>query len=120
MAGRIDRMGIYRNDDITDIERYGSLYCRKQRNNNVNDYGGNVGDIEKLANITKAAWGSTCLFHNGDIYVLGVDGNWSKFGETESTNDVSPSVTPLNVNRSQVEFYPTIEIVEPIEEPEER
>ena len=76
---RIDRMGIRRMDDTTDDERYRSLYLIHRRANNVNDYGGNVADREKLANITDAAPGSTCLYHSGEVDRLELDG-WSEYG----------------------------------------
>lgn len=79
----IDRMGIRRTDGISDNERYGSLYLIKRRANNVNEYGGSdEADVSKLAAITNAAPGSTCLFTNGDIYRLELDG-WKKFGGGE-------------------------------------
>lgn len=84
MAKRIDRMGIQRNDDITDDTRYGSLYLREERKSAVNDYGGaSTDDVPKLANISDAAAGSTCLFHNGEMYVRGVSGTWEQFGSDE-------------------------------------
>lgn len=82
MAAGIDRMGIYRTDDVSDSTRYGSLYLCQMRKNNVNDYGGNVADVEKLSNITNAAPGSTCLMSNGDIYRKELTG-WVKFGGDE-------------------------------------
>lgn len=84
MAERLDRMGIYRDDDVTDDARYGSLYLRKRNINNVNDYGGtNEIDAAKLANIGNAAAGSTCLFNSGDIYVCNLGHTWSKVGESD-------------------------------------
>lgn len=78
-----DRMGIRRTDEISDNERYGSLYLIKRRANNVNDYGGSdEADVSKLAAITNAAPGSTCLFTNGDIYRLELTG-WNEFGGGE-------------------------------------
>lgn len=102
---RIDRMGIQRpdTDTRTDAELYGSLYLVCQRHNGVNDYGGSDStDVAKLTNITTAAAGSTCLFDNGDIYRLNIAGEWVLFGEEESTASaaVSPSVSPLNLDRS--------------------
>lgn len=77
----IDRMGICRDDNITDDERYGGLYLRKRNMNNANDYGGtNEHDAAKLANIDDAAAGSTCLLTSGDLYIRGVDGTWELFG----------------------------------------
>lgn len=100
---RVDRMGIIREDSdtTTDTERYGSLYMAKQRHNSVNDYGGSdVSDVSKLVNITAAGAGSTCLFDNGDIYRLGVDGTWALFGEDEaSENTASLSAAPRNIDR---------------------
>lgn len=78
-------MGIMRGDDVSDNTRYGSLYMVKQRHNNVNDYGGSdISDVSKLVNITAAAAGSTCLFDDGDIYRLNIDGDWVKFGGDEN------------------------------------
>lgn len=116
---RIDRMGIRRSDDVTDNERYGSLYLIKQRHNNVNDYGGAVGDVEKLSAITNAAAGSTCLFTNGDIYRLELDG-WAKFGAAEDNAEQAASLnlSPLNINRSELDLGLTgDEDIEPTIEP---
>lgn len=107
---RIDRMGIMRDDDVsTDNTRYGSLYLVSQRHNNVNDYGGNSEDVALLDNITNAAAGSTCLFANGDIYRLELDG-WAKFGEDDeettaasnSANPASLNLAPLDINRNDL------------------
>lgn len=84
---RIDRMGIIREDTdtTTDAERYGSLYLVSDRHNKVNDYGGSdISDVSKLVNITAAAAGSTCLFDDGDIYRLNINGDWVKFGGDEN------------------------------------
>lgn len=80
---RIDRMGIQRpdTDTRTDAELYGSLYLVCQRHNGVNDYGGNETDAAKLANITNAAPGSTCLYSSGRIDRLELDG-WAQYGQS--------------------------------------
>lgn len=74
----IDRMGIYRKTK-EDIPDYGSLFLIKASNKKVNDYGGDVADIEKLDLINEAAVGSTCLFDDGSLYRKGIDG-WIKIG----------------------------------------
>lgn len=98
----IDRMGIRRTDGISDNERYGSLYLIKRRANNVNEYGGSdEADVSKLAAITNAAPGSTCLFINGDIYRLELTG-WKKFGEEAETETASSNSSPASLNLSPV------------------
>lgn len=78
---KIDRMGIVRDADVDEDTLYGSLYRRLLQQNGVNEYGGgDVSDSAKLVNITNAAAGSTCLFHNGTMYIKGFDGEWDVFG----------------------------------------
>lgn len=80
----VDRMQIQRNDAEATPD-YGTLFLIKQRKTNVNDYGGSdIADVSKLVNITAAAAGSTCLFDNGDIYRLNINGDWVKFGGDEN------------------------------------
>lgn len=99
-----DRMRINHDDDAT-LPNYGSLYLvRYDEKSRVNDYGGAVADVEKLDLITNAAPGSTCLFSNGDIYRLELDG-WAKFGEdTESeAEENSASTTSLNLSPMDID-----------------
>ncbi len=100
-----DRMQINHADGET-LPDYGSLYLVKFNElTRVNDYGGgNIEDVENLDLITNAAAGSTCLFSNGDIYRLELDG-WAKFGEEEtaatsnSANPESLNLSPLSIDR---------------------
>ena len=63
---RYDRMDIFRDDNITDEVRYGSLFPVRLRTKYINDYAGeNESDADKLDNITNAAPGSTCLSDHG-------------------------------------------------------
>lgn len=101
---RYDRMDIFRDDNITDEVRYGSLFPVLLRTKYINDYAGeNESDADKLDNITNAAPGSTCLFSNGSLYRLELSG-WKKFGEsgtaqtTASTNSLN--LSPLNIGRN--------------------
>lgn len=101
---RYDRMDIFRDDNITDEVRYGSLFPVRLRTKNINDYAGeNESDADKLDNITNAAPGSTCLFSNGSLYRLELSG-WKKFGESgtsqaaASTNSLN--LSPLNIGRN--------------------
>lgn len=101
---RYDRMDIFRDDNITDEVRYGSLFPVRLRTKDINDYAGeNESDADKLDNITNAAPGSTCLFSNGSLYRLELSG-WKKFGEsgtaqtTASTNSLN--LSPLNIGRN--------------------
>lgn len=73
-----DRMNIYWKTK-EEIPNYGSLFLVKIRQNNVNDYGGDISDLEKLDLITNAAVGSTCLFDDGSLYRKGID-SWIKIG----------------------------------------
>lgn len=73
-----DRMNIYQKTK-EEIPDYGSLFLVKTRQDNVNDYGGDISDLEKLDLITNAAVGSTCLFDDGSLYRKGIDG-WIKIG----------------------------------------
>lgn len=74
----IDRMGINRvNKDV--VPDYGTLFLIKKGQNNVNEYGGDISDLEKLDLIINAALGSTCLFDDGSLYRKGIDG-WIKIG----------------------------------------
>lgn len=102
----IDQMGIGHEDSTPD---YGTLYLISQNLRNVNEYGGSdTTDVSKLALLTNAAPGSTCLFNNGDIYIKNLDGTWSKFGEEETAsvsntaNPTSLNLSPLNVNRDEL------------------
>lgn len=101
---RYDRMDIFRDDNITDEVRYGSLFPVRLRTKFINDYAGETeSDADKLDNITNAAPGSTCLFSNGSLYRLELSG-WKKFGEsgtaqtTASTNSLN--LSPLNIGRN--------------------
>lgn len=101
---RYDRMDIFRDDNITDEVRYGSLFPVRLRTKYINDYAGeNESDADKLDNITNAAPGSTCLFSNGSLYRLELSG-WKKFGESgtsqaaASTNSLN--LSPLNIGRN--------------------
>lgn len=103
---RYDRMDIFRDDNITDEVRYGSLFPVLLRTKYINDYAGeNESDADKLDNITNAAPGSTCLFSNGSLYRLELSG-WKKFGEsgtaqtTASTNSLN--LSPLNIGRNML------------------
>lgn len=103
---RYDRMDIFRDDNITDEVRYGSLFPVRLRTKYINDYAGeNESDADKLDNITNAAPGSTCLFSNGSLYRLELSG-WKKFGEsgtaqtTASTNSLN--LSPLNIGRNML------------------
>ena len=103
---RYDRMDIFRDDNITDEVRYGSLFPVRLRTKYINDYAGeNESDADKLDNITNAAPGSTCLFLNGSLYRLELSG-WKKFGEsgtaqtTASTNSLN--LSPLNIGRNML------------------
>lgn len=74
-----DRMGIYRKSK-TDVPDYGSLFLIKESKNAVNEYGGSdSADVEKLALITNAACGSTCLLTDGTLYRKEIDG-WNEIG----------------------------------------
>ena len=101
---RYDRMDIFRDDNITDEVRYGSLFPVRLRTKYINDYAGETeSDADKLDNITNAAPGSTCLFSNGSLYRLELSG-WKKFGESgtsqaaASTNSLN--LSPLNIGRN--------------------
>lgn len=118
-----DRMRINHADDET-LPDYGSLYLvRYDEKSRVNDYGGSAADAEKLELITNAAPGSTCLFSNGDIYRLELDG-WTKFGEEDeetaasSASPASLNLTPMSINRNDLmndtEEMPEELTVEPI------
>ena len=103
---RYDRMDIFRDDNITDEVRYGSLFPVRLRTKYINDYAGETeSDADKLDNITNAAPGSTCLFSNGSLYRLELSG-WKKFGEsgtaqtTASTNSLN--LSPLNIGRNML------------------
>lgn len=103
---RYDRMDIFRDDNITDEVRYGSLFPVRLKTRYVNDYAGETeSDADKLDNITNAAPGSTCLFSNGSLYRLELSG-WKKFGEsgtaqtTASTNSLN--LSPLNIGRNML------------------
>lgn len=103
---RYDRMDIFRDDNITDEVRYGSLFPVRLRTKYINDYAGeNESDADKLDNITNAAPGSTCLFSNGSLYRLELS-SWKKFGEsgtaqtTASTNSLN--LSPLNIGRNML------------------
>lgn len=94
-----DRMRINHADDET-LPDYGSLFLvHYDAKTRVNDYGGAVADAEKLELITNAAPGSTCLFSNGDIYRLELDG-WAKFGEEAETETAGSNSSPASLNLS--------------------
>lgn len=112
---RIDRMGIQRPDDISDNERYGSLYLIKRRANNVNDYGGSESDAAKLANITNAAPGSTCLYSSGRIDRLELDG-WAEFAEKSAGTTQAAALTsfaPLTMGKSAAVIDTPLTGIEP-------
>lgn len=101
---RYDRMDIFRDDNITDEVRYGSLFPVRLRTKYINDYAGETeSDADKLDNITNAAPGSTCLFSNGSLYRLELSG-WKKFGESGTSqaaaNTNSLNLSPLNIGRN--------------------
>ena len=86
-----DRMEIYRSNK-NDVPDYGSLFLIKKTRDNINEYGGsNIEDVEKLALITDAGYGSTCLFTNGDLYRKDFLG-WNKMGEEPSNEE--EEITP--------------------------
>ena len=98
-----DRMRINHDDDET-LPDYGSLYLvRYDEKSRVNDYGGAVADAEKLEFITNAAPGSTCLFSNGDIYRLELDG-WAKFGEEAEIEAASSNSSPASLSLSPMDI----------------
>ena len=85
---------------------FGSLFAVRIKSGEikaVNDYAGeNESDAAKLADITNAAPGSTCLFSNGSLYRLELSG-WKKFGEADtpqaaSANTNSVNLSPLNID----------------------
>lgn len=81
-----DRMEIYRSNENA-VPDYGSLFLIKKTNDNVNEYGGtNIEDVVKLELISNAAFGSTCLFTNGDLYRKEFSG-WNKMGENPTNNN---------------------------------
>lgn len=73
-----DRMNVYwkTKEEIPD---YGSLFLIKTRQDNVNEYGGDIDDFEKLDLLTTAALGSTCLFDDGTLYRKGIN-DWIEIG----------------------------------------
>lgn len=78
-------MGMIFNKDS--VPNFGSLYAVKIGSGSikdVNEYGGeSEEDAKYLDNITNAAYGSTCLFGNGNIYRCEPSG-WKKFGGEEN------------------------------------
>lgn len=96
-----DRMGIIR-EDASEIPDYGSLYLRERGKiygdtpTSINEYGASDdADIDLLPLLSdgspgSAAPGSTCLFHSGDLYILGLSG-WAKFGGTAGNRSVTTS-----------------------------
>lgn len=81
-----DRMGINRLNK-NDVPDYGSLFLIKKTRDNINEYGGSyIDDVEKLDLIIDAAFGSTCLFTNGDLYRKEFSG-WNKMGENPTNNN---------------------------------
>lgn len=82
----IDRMGITRNSK-EDIPDYRSLYLKERGKAygdgvvTINEYGASDdADIDLLPLLSdgsrgSAAPGSTCLFHSGKLYILGL-GSW--------------------------------------------
>lgn len=114
---RIDRMGIQRpdTDTRTDAELYGSLFLVAQRKSNVNDYGGSEADAAKLANITNAAPGSTCLYSSGRIDRLELDG-WAEFAENGAGTTQAAALTsfaPLTMGKSAVVTDTPLPEIEP-------
>lgn len=93
-----DRMGILRASS-SEIPDYGSLYLKERGkvygygyddpSISINEYGASDDeDVEKLDLLSmgedgSAAPGSTCLFHSGKLYILGLEG-WEEFGGDES------------------------------------
>lgn len=93
-----DRMEIYRSNENA-VPDYGSLFLIKKTNDNVNEYGGtNIKDVVKLELISNAAFGSTCLFTNGDLYRKELSG-WNKMGENQTNNnEEEPTSDPSTPN----------------------
>lgn len=93
-----DRMEIYRSNENA-VPDYGSLFLIKKTNDNVNEYGGtNIEDVVKLELISNAAFGSTCLFTNGDLYRKEFFG-WNKMGENPTNNnEEEPTPDPSTPN----------------------
>lgn len=113
----IDRMGIQRpdTDTRTDAELYGSLFLVAQRKSNVNDYGGSESDAAKLANITNAAPGSTCLYSSGRIDRLELDG-WAEFAENGAGTTQAAALTsfaPLTMGKSAIVTDTPLPEIEP-------
>lgn len=99
----VDRMGVT-HEDGENVPDYGSLYIISRDLRNVCEFGGSdTSDAEKLSMLTSAAAGSTCLFSNGDIYRLELDG-WAKFGEEEETAAASNSASPASLNLSPLDI----------------
>lgn len=85
-----DRMGIKR-QSVSDIPDYGSLYLHKRgkvygdTETSINEYrASDDSDAAKLPLLSSgedgsAAPGSTCLFHSGKLYILGLE-EWEEFG----------------------------------------
>lgn len=122
MANKVIVMGM--TFDESSVPDFGSIYAVDLRHNGVNEYGGSdTDDVSKLDLITNAAPGSTCLFSNGDIYRLELDG-WTKFGEEDeetaasSASPASLNLTPMSINRNDLindtEEMPEELTVEPI------
>ena len=120
--GKVIRMGMV--FDEGSVPDFGSIYAVDLRHNGVNEYGGSdTDDVSKLDLITNAAPGSTCLFSNGDIYRLELDG-WTKSGEEDeetaasSASPASLNLTPMSINRNDLmndtEEMPEELTVEPI------
>lgn len=110
-----DRMRINHADDET-LPDYGSLYIvHYDEKTRLNDYGGAVADAEKLELITNAAPGSTCLFSNGDIYRLELDG-WAKFAESGAGATQAAALTsfaPLTMGKSAAVLDTPLPEIEP-------
>ena len=93
-----DRMEIYRSNENA-VPDYGSLFLIKKTNDNVNEYGGtDTEDVVKVELISNAAFGSTCLFTNGDLYRKEFSG-WNKMGENPTNNnEEEPTPDPSTPN----------------------
>ncbi len=84
-----DKLGIY-HDNESDIPDYNSIYLRKlgksydDSGRTINEYGASDdADIEKLPLLScgkkgSAAPGSSCLFHSGRLFILGVN-EWDEY-----------------------------------------
>lgn len=132
-----DRMGIVR-ETVSDIPDYGSLYLRERgkvygdTETSVNEYGGfNDQDADRLPLLSSgedgsAAPGSTCFFHSGKLYILGLEG-WEELGGGGDASGDSPlagviehSVTKLHSKFARSvakEFFSGNAVVEEVDLP---